>query len=136
LFLKRDISYYAHIKQVDHGGNPYIFHLVAVSENCKSTEAKAAGYLHDILEDTDTTAEDLLKDGIPESVVTAVEKLTRTSDETYKEYLIRLKSNPIAREVKLADLADNLDLSRLNDAREENSSLVKRYRKAVEFLNE
>lgn len=91
--------------------------------------------MHDILEDTDTTAEDLLEDGIPEKIVNAVKLLTRTSDETYHEYLEKLKPNPIAKELKLADLADNLNLNRLNTSvNDSNSSLIKRYKKAVAFL--
>jgi (p)ppGpp synthase/HD superfamily hydrolase len=136
VFNARYIAYYAHIDQTDHGGNPYIFHLVSVSEKCKSDEAKAAAYLHDILEDTDTTTEDLLKNGVSQEIVDAVVLLTRTPDETYHEYLVKLKPNPIAKEVKLADLSDNLNLDRLNEADAgKSNSLVKRYKKAVEYLN-
>ncbi|MFH5811285.1 hypothetical protein [Companilactobacillus sp. FL22-1] len=91
--------------------------------------------MHDILEDTDTTVEDLLEDGIPEKIVNTVKLLTRTSDETYHEYLEKLKPNPIAKEVKLADLADNLNLNQLNTSvNDSNSSLIKCYKKVVAFL--
>lgn len=136
VFNARYIAYYAHIDQVDKGGNPYIFHLVNVANGCDSPDAQAAGYLHDILEDTDTTVQDLRNDGVSENVIEAVTLLTRTDDETYRQYLEKLKPNKIARQVKLADLRDNLDPTRLNDPeKDRNSSLMKRYQKAVEFLN-
>ncbi len=135
VYLARDIAYHAFLNKVDHGGNAYIFHLVSVAGNCTDKEAQAAGYLHDVLEDTDITADDLLKDGIPVSVVETVQLLTRTQDETYAEYLEKLKSDPIAKEVKLADLADNMNLDRLNDSSDKsNFSLLRRYKKAVIFL--
>lgn len=135
IYQARNIAYEAHRHQVDHGGNPYIFHLIAVAEHCQSFSAQAAGYLHDILEDTETGVEDLVQAGMPLIVITAVELLTRTPDETYHEYIERLKPNPIAREVKLADLHDNLDFGRLNrDVQPQDVSLANRYRRAIKDL--
>lgn len=69
---------------------------------------KSTAYLHDVLEDTSTTKQDLLNAGIPEEVVTAVETMTKTAGVPYEEYIIRVKANPLARIVKIADMKSNL----------------------------
>lgn len=104
-----------HKGMVDKGGNPYIDHLVSVSMNCISPEAKIAGLLHDILEDTKCTKEILLKNSIPEYIIDIIEVVSRKSNETYSEFIDRVceSNNKFAMEVKLADLRNNSNLTRI-----------------------
>lgn len=103
----------AHFGQKDKQGQPYILHPLRVMMQMETDEEKMAAVLHDVLEDTEVTQEDLIAQGFPEKVIEAVLCLTRKEDEEkdyregYKEYVVRCKSNEIARKVKMADLRDN-----------------------------
>ncbi len=110
--LAYEVAAKAHAGQRDLGGNDYILHPVAVSEICHSKEAKIAALLHDVIEDTPVTAEELLEKGIPKNIVHAVVLVSKTADFEEEDYFTRIKENPIAREVKLADLLHNLDPKR------------------------
>lgn len=104
----------AHEGQVDKGGHPYINHVTRVSNNCLDSDSKIVGMLHDIVEDTSYTLNDLLGLGFPDYIVQAVDAMTKRKGESYKDYISRVKSDSIAVKVKLTDLKDNTDLSRLN----------------------
>lgn len=103
----------AHMGQLDKGGQPYILHPVRVMLQCKTIEEKTVALLHDVLEDTPVTVADLRQAGFPEEVVDAVVCLTKGEQEDYMAYIERVCNNPLAMGVKLADLADNMDLKRL-----------------------
>ena len=103
----------AHMGQLDKGGQPYILHPVRVMLQCKTIEEKTVAMLHDVLEDTPVTVADLRQAGFPEEVVDAVVCLTKGEQEDYMTYIERVCKNPLAMRVKLADLADNMDLKRL-----------------------
>ena len=123
------IAVEVHRGQVDKLGMPYILHPLAVSSKLDSLELKIVGLLHDTIEDADITAGYLLDQGIPRHLVDAVQLLTKSEDEEYESYLNRVKENPIARAVKLADLAHNTDPSRasgLNEKRREKYALAKK----------
>lgn len=104
-----------HKDDVDKGGHPYINHLVRVSSGCKTYEAKIAGLLHDIIEDTECTVEILLSRGIPQFIIDIILLVSRKEDESYEEFINRLilSGNKYAMELKCSDLRDNCDLSRL-----------------------
>ncbi len=104
-----EIATEAHAGQKDLGGVDYILHPIAVSAICHGKEAKVAALLHDVIEDTGVTAEDLLAKGIPKDIVEAVVLVSKTVDFKETEYFKQIKENPIAREVKMADLLHNLD---------------------------
>lgn len=112
----RDIAERAHKGQVDKAGFEYITHPFRVAARASarggSDEVVAAAWLHDVLEDTNVTATQLLEAGIPEVVVDAVEAVTKRSGEPLVSYCDRVRANPIALEVKRADLDDNTDPSR------------------------
>lgn len=123
--------------KVDKGGHPYIQHLLRVSSNVKGKTAKTVALLHDVIEDTNTTKEDLIKMGFLEEVVEAVDILSRKENETYNEFILRIISsnNPLAIRVKIADLEDNMDLSRISNATQKDIDRVnKRYKPAYESL--
>ncbi|MBQ9165969.1 MAG: bifunctional (p)ppGpp synthetase/guanosine-3',5'-bis(diphosphate) 3'-pyrophosphohydrolase [Oscillospiraceae bacterium] len=106
------ISFHAHRDQTDKGGMPYVFHPVHVAEMLETEEEICTALLHDVVEDTDWTLDDLRREGIPESVLTAIALMTHNDGTPYLTYVARLRSNPIARRVKLADLTHNSDPDR------------------------
>lgn len=125
----------AHAGQADKAGVPYIGHPAWVAARMQGRDAKAAAWLHDVLEDTEVTAEDLAVAGIPANVVDAVLALTRRSGESYEAYLARVAENPLAVQVKLADLEHNSDLSRIPHPTERSRARAEKYRRAQEFLS-
>ena len=102
-----------HMGQVDKGGHPYILHPTRVMLSCKTVEEKTVAMLHDLLEDTAYTEDDLWEEGFSAEVIEAVVCLTKTEDEEYADYVERVCQNKLAARVKLADLKDNMDLNRL-----------------------
>lgn len=126
----------AHEGQTDKAGAPYILHPLRVMASLEGERARIAAVLHDLVEDTDWTLERLRDEGFDEEVVSAVDHLTRREDETYMEFCARAARHPVAREVKLADLADNLDLSRIPEPTDRHRSLMKRYEKARALILE
>ena len=108
------IAYDAHYGQVDRGKTPYIFHPMHGAESMKDEDSTVVAILHDILEDTPVSAEFLLRKGIPQRLVEAVQVLTRREDEPYAEYLNRVvaSQNVLALRVKYADVLHNLDETR------------------------
>lgn len=107
------VCFQAHKDQRDKGGMPYVFHPFHVAEMLETEEEICTALLHDVVEDTDWTIEDLRKEGFPESVLGALTLMTHNDGTPYLEYVVRLRSNPIARRVKLADLTHNSDPGRL-----------------------
>ncbi len=103
----------AHKGQKDKSGEDYISHPLRVSARCKSKKAKIAALLHDTIEDTFVTADYLKQCGFDDDIVEAVLALSRKDDETYAQFIIRASKNEIAKEVKIADLEDNMDIWRL-----------------------
>ena len=97
----------AHEGQKDKDGQPYILHPLRVMNAVDGEEAKIAAVLHDVIEDSPVTEEDLRNEGFSEAVITAVRCLTHGKSESYADYVIRCSNNDIACQVKLADLEDN-----------------------------
>ncbi len=128
----------AHKGQLDKGGNPYILHPIAVASRVKTIKQKIVAWLHDVLEDTMVTIEDLKNEGFPEDILSAVVALTRKKEETYTEFCERVSENDLAIDVKIADIQENLDFSRFTNPTEQDIeqyiSRSKRYKKALEGL--
>lgn len=120
----------AHKGQVDKGGSPYILHPLRVMFLCEKEEEKICALLHDVIEDTYVTLEDLRKEGFSEGIMEAVEALTRRDSESYDAFIDRLKYNAIASRVKLADLEDNMNLSRIANPREQDYQRIEKYKRA------
>lgn len=124
-----EIAAKAHKGQVDKNGVAYITHPLAVAARLDSLELKTIALLHDTIEDTEVTADYLLERGIPAKIVEAVQLLTKPKDEEYESYLRRVKEHPLAKQVKLADLAHNTSPERasgLNEARRKKYELAKK----------
>lgn len=133
--IARVIAEEAHKGQLDKAGRPYIEHPLAVAAMLEAPLAKVVALLHDILEDSDIyTADDLRKAGFPQEVIEAVCTITRRSGESRRHYIYRVKENPLATKVKLADLSHNMYLSRLRCVTEKDIKRTEMYRKEFEFL--
>jgi (p)ppGpp synthase/HD superfamily hydrolase len=102
----------AHAGQTDKGGSPYITHPLRLMDSVETEEEKIVAVLHDVVEDTKVTIDDLKREGFSENVLSGVLCVTHRRDEPYTDYVVRCKHHPIARQVKLADLIDNTRLDR------------------------
>lgn len=125
----------AHAGQVDKAGVDYIQHPLYVASQVNTEQEKAVALLHDVIEDSDITAADLFASGLSNEVVTAVQILTKKKGQSYQEYLGKVKSNNLARVVKLADLKHNSDLSRLKSVTNTDYEHVKKYKNAIYYLS-
>ena len=123
-----------HEGQVDKANTPYILHPLRVMLNVPTIEHKIVAVLHDILEDTETTIEDLYQFGFQEHIIDAIVALTKKQGETRLEAAQRARQNPIARVVKLADINDNMDLSRIQSPTVKDFERLKEYQQVRDLL--
>ena len=133
--LALSIARKAHEGQLDKAEVDYIEHPIYVASQVDTEEEKAVALLHDVIEDSPVSAEGLLQAGLPETVVTAVQVLTKKKEQDYQTYLETVKKNPLARVVKSSDLKHNSDLSRLSSITEKDRERLKKYKKAIDFLS-
>ncbi len=129
----------AHEGQVDKHGQPYILHPLRVMDAVEGEQARIVAILHDVIEDTSITADDLRREGFGQDALEAMDRLTHRKGEPYADYVIRCKGHDIARRVKLADLEDNSRLSRAilrPDRIEPDIERVRKYLLAYKFLTE
>lgn len=128
----------AHDGQVDRSGHPYIGHPMRVMARVRDPRAKMAAVLHDVLEDSALTSSDLLDRGVPDDVIAAVETLSKRAGESYEAFVQRIavSGDPIALQIKRADIADNSDPARLAQLDEETRDrLAAKYRRGLEILD-
>lgn len=128
-----EIARKAHAGQVDKGGDTYIFHPVRVALHCRTEEEKIVALLHDVVEDTDITLDDLRREGFSAEVLDALQCLTKIKGEDYMDFIRRVATNPLATQVKLHDLRDNMDVSRLGG---KPHWKMDTYRQALRYLEE
>ncbi|MFS9058253.1 GTP pyrophosphokinase [Streptococcus infantis] len=133
--LALSIARQAHEGQLDKAGVDYIEHPIYVASQVDTEEEKAVALLHDVIEDSSVTAEELLNAGLPETVVTAIQILSKKKGQDYQTYLENVKSNPLARVIKLADLKHNSDLSRLSSVTDKDLERLEKYKKAIDYLS-
>ncbi len=117
----------AHRGQKDKVGQPYALHILRVMFRLETEQERIVAVLHDVIEDTSYTPDDLRELGYPEEVLSALDCLTRRSTETYEQFIERAAANQLARRVKLADLEDNMDLRRLPTITEKDCERLDRY---------
>lgn len=130
----RALAMRAHKDQVDKAGAPYFSHPERVANRCQTDDEKIVAYLHDTIEDTFVSEELLEEMGFPQAIVEAVLAVTRKDGESYEDFVARAKKNPIGRQVKIHDLEDNMDITRLPDLNDEDSLRLKKYLKAYHYL--
>lgn len=128
------IAYKAHKDQLDKSGMPYILHPFHLAEQMKDEKTTIIALLHDTIEDTYVTFDDLLKEGFEEDIIASLKLLTHDKSVPYMEYIKEIKSDEDATEVKKADLKHNSDLSRLSVITEKDLKRVEKYKKALEIL--
>ncbi|MDR6879790.1 GTP pyrophosphokinase [Bacillus sp. 3255] len=124
----------AHDGQTDKGGNPYILHPIRLASKAVTTEESIVAVLHDVVEDSDMTLFDLKNEGFSLNVIEALDYLTRRADETYESFILRIKRNPLATKVKLLDLEDNCDTSRMPEMTDRDKARIDKYKKAIAEL--
>ena len=133
-----EIAVRAHAGQLyparDGERGPYVLHLFRVMLAVEGWEPRTTAVLHDVIEDTPVTADDLREQGIPERVVEAIVALTHRDEDSYEAYVDALAPNPLAREVKLADLSDNLATNLAMPPTPENEARIARYEAAIKRL--
>ena len=129
------IAVQAHQGQTDKAGAPYILHPLRVMLKFNSPEEQIAAVLHDIVEDTDWTLQQLRNEGFPETVIAAIDALTRRAEEKYTDFILRTANNKISLRVKLADLHDNCDISRFESPTDSDYRRTKKYQRAIDVLN-
>lgn len=130
------IAVNAHAGQLDKSGAAYIFHPIRVMSRCASPAAKIAALLHDVVEDTPVTFGDLEQEGFSAEVLAAVRLMTHDPNIPYEDYITEILTNPIASEVKLADLEDNSDIRRLQAIDDRAVARLRKYLSAWQRLTE
>jgi len=132
-----EIAVEAHKGQTDRVGVPYVAHLFSVMDRGKTLEEKIVGVLHDLVEDTSWTLDDLRSEGFTENIIEAVRCITKVTDEEdYDEYIARVKSNPLAVRVKLNDLLDNMNILRYEQLTERDLKRLNKYLKVYKELSQ
>ena len=121
----------AHAGQEDKGGNPYILHPLAVAARLKSIDEKIVAILHDVVEDTPVTFEELRQEGFEEKHIRGIDSVTRREGETYSEFVDRAKKDPLGNPVKQADMMENKDISRIPNPTEQDFKRSNRYEKEL-----
>lgn len=132
-----EIAAKAHSGVKDKQGEPYILHPIRVMMGVESDRARIVGVLHDVVEDTDVSLDDIRAEGFGEDVVMALALVTHAKDQPYSDYVIACKANPIACQVKLSDLRDNSNLNRLLLRAEKfdtDAARMKKYVLSYQFL--
>ena len=130
------LCFKAHKDQVDKSGLPYVFHPFHLAEQMQDEATTITALLHDVVEDSDYTLQDLIDMGFPKEVTDAIALMTHDDAVPYLDYVRNLKDNSVARAVKLADLKHNSDLSRLDIIDEKALKRVEKYHKAIRILTE
>ena len=128
------IAVEAHLGQVDKAGAPYVLHPLRVMMACRSEAAMVVAVLHDVIEDTAWTAERLRAEGFSEDILSGLDAVTRREGEDYLDFCRRAAEHPLGREVKRADLLDNMDVTRLGPLTPRDLERLERYRAAWELL--
>lgn len=129
-----NIAYKAHKDQMDQSGVPYIFHPAHVAEQMTDEDTTIAALLHDVVEDTDITLDELAVQGFSPTIIEALSLLTHDKSVDYTDYVRAIKANPIAKAVKLADLNHNRDVTRLDEIDDRARKWEEKYSKALEIL--
>ena len=128
------LMFKAHKDQTDKSGLPYVFHPFHLAEQMKDEATTVTALLHDVVEDTDYTIENIETMGFGRDVCDALRFLTHDISVPYMDYVRRIKENPIAAAVKIADLRHNSDLSRLDVITDADRERAKKYREAICIL--
>jgi (p)ppGpp synthase/HD superfamily hydrolase len=128
------IAHHAHRGQVDKGGHPYIGHPLRVMAQMTTPDAQIVAVLHDAIEDSDLRLSDLAAQGFPPRLCAALDALTKRAGEAYETYLARVMANPLALRVKIADMTDNCDRTRIPHPTPKDEARLQRYQRTLPRL--
>ncbi len=132
--LALKLCFEVHKTQTDKSGMPYVFHPFHLAEQMHDEDTTVVALLHDVIEDTDYTFDDLRNFGFADRVISAIALMTHDDAVPYMEYVAQIKKNPIARAVKLADLRHNSDMARLDTVSPWDEKRAKKYAEAIRLL--
>lgn len=131
------IAVEAHAGVKDRGGKAYILHPLSVMMRVETDAEKIVAVLHDVIEDTGWTFDNLREEGFSEEIIEALGSVTKTSDEEdYDQFVLRAQKNEIGRKVKIADIKENLDVTRLGNLTEKDTARINKYKNALRLLTE
>lgn len=130
------LAYFAHLGQVDKSGIPYIYHPIHLAEQMTNETTTCIALLHDVVEDTKYTFKDLQAEGFNNDIINALKLLTHDKKVPYIKYIKAIAKNPLACEVKLADLRHNSDVSRLNNIDAKTLQRCEKYKQAIAILED
>ena len=128
------LCFEAHRDQIDKSGMPYVFHPFHLAEQMDTETSTIVALLHDVIEDTNYTLQDLKEMGFPNNVIDALALMTHDPQVPYMDYVQAIGTNPLATKVKLEDLKHNSNLSRLDKVDQKALERVEKYRKAIQYL--
>jgi (p)ppGpp synthase/HD superfamily hydrolase len=132
-----EIAIKAHEGQIDKADKAYILHPLRLMNQFSDENSMIVSVLHDVVEDSDYTFQDLIDAGFSSQIVQAVECLTKRENEEYQDFIKRVKVNPLAVKVKIVDIKDNLDISRLYEPlSEKDFGRIQKYQAALKLLEE
>ncbi len=130
------LAFEAHKNQIDKSGLPYIYHPFHLAEQMNDETTVCVAFLHDVVEDTDITFDQLEQQGFTKEIIDALKLMTHDDAAPYMDYVKNIKSNPVAAAVKLADLKHNSDLTRLDTVDEKALKRREKYLQAIQLLTE
>jgi (p)ppGpp synthase/HD superfamily hydrolase len=131
-----NIAIKAHEGQFDKGGVPYILHPIRIMLGMNTLEEKVVALLHDVVEDSPITHEELAGYGFSEDILDAVRRLTHLPDVSYDDYVTKILESPVARTVKLGDLRDNMNITRLSTVTDNDLERIKKYARIFKRISE
>ena len=131
-----EIALMAYSGKTDKAGKTYVLHPLRLMLQMETEEEMAVALLHDVIEDSEVTAEDLLRNGIPSTVVKAVQCLTKQDEEDYEAFIDRILENKLAKKIKKADIEDNINILRLTTVTDKDFERLEKYHKAWHRIHE
>jgi (p)ppGpp synthase/HD superfamily hydrolase len=129
------ISSRAHASQIDKAGQPYILHPLRIMFKFQSEHERIVAVLHDVIEDSEISLDDLKRLGFSTTIIEAIDCLTKRNGETYEEFISRVSLNDLARKIKIEDIRDNMDLTRIDSINDIDLARIKKYHRALKFLS-
>jgi len=129
-----EIAARTHAGQVDKGGAPYVLHPLRVMLRVAPGAQQIVAVLHDVVEDSEVTFEDLEREGFSAEVISGLRAVTKIEGESYEDFVARAALDPVGKAVKLADLMENSDLSRIAEPSQKDLERVAKYGRAIEYL--
>lgn len=129
-----EIAARTHAGQTDKGGAPYILHPLRVMLRVAPGAQQIVAVLHDVVEDSDVTFEDLEREGFAAEVISGLRSVTKVAGESYEDFVARAARDPVGKAVKLADLMENSDLSRIAEPSQKDLERVEKYGRAIAYL--